>query len=442
MGAVLWQQETDANPMVGALFIAFFVGVFGFIVAHRLTTSLLRTRDLAGTTPVGRQQRTLALCLACLVPATVGVVVAVFMLVTAAIWTPVGDPVSAHVAWFRDDPALDVLATLVAAGPVAALGGPLLGVAVARWAPFRGSALIGVVTLVFLTAMPSEASMPWRIVSVWPILVDEHINEGGGPVVRSNFVAGVEPIWVLCYLICLCGLAVVAALLRDPDHRRPLLGAGAALDPRRGRVLPARTVMRTSAPREVVGAAAAAVVIVVVASVAQPDEGVPRLVVLICELLLAGGAAYLLDDAAVALTTVTPVGVWRRRRPRLVSGSALLATTWVLALAVLWSQDSRPPLGVVTWELSAMCLVALAAAAVLAARGESEPGGLVAPAVGLLGIGALIADQFVEAALFVPWDGSGGLEVHLAWVVLGGTAVLVIAVASRDPAQPGRLRRA
>ena len=79
------------------------------------------------------------------------------MLVTAAIWTPVGDPASAHVAWFRDDPAIDVLATLVAMGPVAALGGPLLGVAVARWAPFRGSALIGVVTLVFLTALPSES---------------------------------------------------------------------------------------------------------------------------------------------------------------------------------------------------------------------------------------------------------------------------------------------
>ena len=40
---------------------------------------------------------------------------------------------------------------------------------------------------------------------------------------------GVEPIWVLLYLLCLCGLAVVAALLRDPGHRRPLLGAGAAL---------------------------------------------------------------------------------------------------------------------------------------------------------------------------------------------------------------------
>ena len=206
MVAVLWQQELDANPMTGTLFIAFLIGVFGFIVAHRLTTSLLRTRDLAGTTPVGRQQRTLALCLACLVPATAGVVVAVFMLVTAAIWPPVGDPVTAHVAWFRDDPTIDVLATLIAMGPVAALGGPLLGVAVARWAPFRGSALIGVVTLVFLTAMPSEASLPWRLLSPWPLLVDEHVNDGGGPIVRSNFMPGVEPIWVLSTCCACAGL--------------------------------------------------------------------------------------------------------------------------------------------------------------------------------------------------------------------------------------------
>ena len=229
MAGSLVQQDVGANPMFGTLFIAFLIGVFGFIVAHRLTTSMLRTRDLTTTTPVSRQQRTLALCLACWVPAAAGVVVAVFMVVTAAIWEPVGDPVTAHVAWFRDDPAVDVLATLVAMGPVAALGGPLLGVAVARWAPFRGSALIGVVTLVFLTAMPSEAEAHWRALSAWPLLVDEYINDGGGPVVRSSFVPGVEPIWEMFFLVCLCGLAAVAALLRDPGHRRELLGAGAAL---------------------------------------------------------------------------------------------------------------------------------------------------------------------------------------------------------------------
>ena len=65
--------------------------------------------------------------------------------------------------------------------------------------------------------------------------------------------------------------------------------------------------MNAGTPRELVAAAAAAIVLVVVASVAQPDGGVSALVVLICELLLAGGAANLLDDPAVALTSVTPV---------------------------------------------------------------------------------------------------------------------------------------
>lgn len=226
---VIQRNGGGANPMVATLFIAFLLGVFGFVVAHRLTTSLLRSRELVGTVPVGRQMRTASLCLACLVPAAAAAVVVVFMIVIAAIWTPVGDPVSAHVAWFRDDSALDVLATLIAMGPVAALGGPLLGVAVARWAPFRGSALIAVVTLVFVTALPSEATSPWRLMSAWPILVDEHVNNGNGPVVRSNFVPDVEPVWALFYLLCLCGLAAVAALLRDAGHRRPLLGAGVAL---------------------------------------------------------------------------------------------------------------------------------------------------------------------------------------------------------------------
>lgn len=184
----------------------------------------------------------------------------------------------------------------------------------------------------------------------------------------------------------------------------------------------------------------AAVVLVVLAAVLQPDAGVSDFVVRIAELLLAGGAAYLLDDAAVVLTTVTPVGLWRRRLPRLLSGVAVLSVAWALILTVLWRQDPALPLGLVTGELAVLCLVALGAAAVLAARGEAEPGALVAPAIGLLGIGAFIADLVVETAIFVPWDGSGGDGVRLAWATVGGLACLVIAVASRDPARPGPLR--
>jgi hypothetical protein len=197
--------------------------------------------------------------------------------------------------------------------------------------------------------------------------------------------------------------------------------------------------MSARPPRALSSAAVAAVALLLVAAVVQPDAGVSDSVVRISELLLAGGAAYLLDDAAVALTTVTPVGLWRRRLPRLLSGVAVLAVAWTLILGMLWREDSLPP-GPVTVELAVLCLVALAAAAVLAARGEAEPGALVAPVIGLVGIGALIADLVVEAAIFVPWDGSGGDGVRLAWACLGGVAVLVIVVASRDPGRSAPLR--
>ena len=197
--------------------------------------------------------------------------------------------------------------------------------------------------------------------------------------------------------------------------------------------------MSTRPPRALSGAALAAIALVFLAAVVQPDAGVSDLVVRFSELLLAGGAAYLLDDAAVVLTTVTPVGLWRRRLARLLSGVAVLAVAWTVILTVLWRQDSLPPWPV-TVELAVLCLVAMAAAAVLAARGEAEPGGLVAPVVGLLGIGALIADLVVEAAIFVPWDGSGGDGVRVVWACVGGLAALVIVAASRDPGRSAPLR--
>jgi hypothetical protein len=222
------KQGQNGSPMNGLLLIAFLLGVFGFVVAHRLTTSLRRTGDLVSTAPVDSQKRTLCLLLACLVPVVAGSVFVVSMVITGAIWPPVGMPADAPVAWFGDEPDLAVVATLVALGPVAALGGPLLGVAVARWAPFRGSALVGVVTLVFVVALPSDAPHPWIVLSPWPILYGEHAN-AQDQLTDSFLIPHVAQGWVIVYLLCLCGLAAVAALLRDPPHRRALLWTGGAL---------------------------------------------------------------------------------------------------------------------------------------------------------------------------------------------------------------------
>ncbi len=145
--------------MIATMTTAFLLGVFGFVVAHRLTTSLLRTRELADTVPVGRQQRTLALCLACLVPFAVGMFCAAFMIVTAMIWPPDGEPVE-RCRWPGSATTRPAMSSRSCWpwDPWPRSGGPLLGVAVARWAPFRGSALLGVVVLVVATAIPASDS--------------------------------------------------------------------------------------------------------------------------------------------------------------------------------------------------------------------------------------------------------------------------------------------
>ena len=81
------QKVVDVG-VEGTVLPAFFVGVFGFVVAHRLTTSLRRSGDLADTAPVSAQRRTLALCLACLVPMTLGILVVLSSVLFGAIWPP------------------------------------------------------------------------------------------------------------------------------------------------------------------------------------------------------------------------------------------------------------------------------------------------------------------------------------------------------------------
>jgi hypothetical protein len=208
----------------GLVFPAFFLGVFGFVVAHRLTTSLRRSPDLADTSPTDPQRRTIALCLACLVPMAAGVVTITALVVICAVWPPESIPPGQRVAWFGHEPTIDMLAVLVAAGPLAALGGSLLGVAVARWAPFRGSTLLGVVVLVVVGSLGDALPTPWFTISPYFNFMDGEYSNGQ---YHSTWLrAGVEPLWSCGYYAALCGLVVVIALLRDDTNRRRLLVAG------------------------------------------------------------------------------------------------------------------------------------------------------------------------------------------------------------------------
>ena len=119
----------------------------------------------------------------------------------------------------------------------------------------------------------------------------------------------------------------------------------------------------------------------------------------------------------------------------MLAGAGLLTATWLGILLVLRWQDALPPVLLATAEVVVLCLGSLAAAAVLVRRGDPEPGGQVAPVIGLLGIGALMADSLLGVALFLPWEaGEPALGIGLAWATGAVLAVAVIIDASRDPA--------
>ena len=209
----------------GSVFPAFFIGVFGFVVAHRLSTALGRTGGLADTAPVGAQSRTAALCIACLVPMTFAIVAVMTWVIFGAVWPPTMP--EGHVAWFGYESNLDVWGVLVGDVVLASLGGPLLGVAVARWAPFRGSAVLGMTLLVAAVMMSQAVPSPWYAVSPWTIFNDEHVV--GGQYQSSWIPSAVAPAWWCGYAASLCAMAALAALLRADAHRRQLLLAGAII---------------------------------------------------------------------------------------------------------------------------------------------------------------------------------------------------------------------
>jgi hypothetical protein len=220
-------RDRTAEPLGSAISPAFFLGVFGLIVAHRLTTSLRPSRELVDSLPSSRRRRTAALCLACIVPFLAGIASSVLIIVLVEAYPPEQPDPSLTMAWFGDYPSIDVVAAVLAVAGISALGGPLLGILIAKWAPFRGSALLAVVGIFFLCEAATHWPVPWSVALPWSVLYDEHVTDG--IVISSSLWPGVSEVWYAVYALLMCGLAAVAAMLRDPGDRRALLWTGAAL---------------------------------------------------------------------------------------------------------------------------------------------------------------------------------------------------------------------
>jgi len=198
----------DTSNLDYPLQAAFLLGLGSLVAMNRITSSVGRSgEEVLGASPTSEPRRTLALCLACLVPTSLALLGAIYV----------------YVFWMTDPPVHTEnwgefsnaeLAAIMACGVLAALGGSLLGVLTARWWRWPTA---GAVTAVLLIL--------WTFVG---LINDTHrlltINHLAAPftLVSSNgndwsWHLGGSWLWRVPYLAGLCGLAVIGACAHGSD---------------------------------------------------------------------------------------------------------------------------------------------------------------------------------------------------------------------------------
>jgi len=209
-----------------AIVPAFFIGLFGMVAMFRLTRSMEKLEETLGTTPAGMQDRVRALCLATWLPGALGVAAFVTILLhnTSAPDWAIG-------YWSSFDRATIFFGSVV----VACVGGPLLGIAAARWLRFPGAVVVPVVVILFwvLTGeglSDSGGPQAWwselvRLAAPWAQFTSISANEK----LLGSWTG--NPAWWVLWLLVLCALAVLAALMKgaEPDDRKRLFRTGAGL---------------------------------------------------------------------------------------------------------------------------------------------------------------------------------------------------------------------
>jgi hypothetical protein len=203
---------------------AFFIGVVGIIVAGRLASATRRSEPVIGAAPVSASTRTAALCLACLVPAAAGVFVVTLHRIFVAT-----DPYPNFV--YGTHGVFDRYLITMVVPVIACAGAPLLGIAVARWLRFPGASLLAAVVVLIWSTFSSyntvqsfaPRSMFARILHMAsPYSAFGAGNgKGNGPTTTVTTFTG-SASWFAIWTLCLCGLAITAALWRSggPSRRR------------------------------------------------------------------------------------------------------------------------------------------------------------------------------------------------------------------------------
>lgn len=189
--------------------LSFYPGIFLIVAANLVATRDRRagSTEMLAPLPSRAEERTLALMLASLAPALVG------LLLNTVV----------H-AYFLYDDRYHVVPGIwhIVQAPVTLVGAVLLGVMFAVWAPYRAAAVIGMVAIVLVNAwlngrpdgMLFGPMMGWAIWGVYP-------DVWGGLFEGS-------PFWHVAYLVGLAGMAGAAAWVRVADRRTAPVAAGLA----------------------------------------------------------------------------------------------------------------------------------------------------------------------------------------------------------------------
>lgn len=216
-------EPVSGDVLSWPVIAAFFIGLGSLIAVARLTRSTEGSDEAVSTAPGTEARRTTALALACLVPFATGAVWTALMLVVVAM-----NPVAPQEWWFGTTSDLQVWSVLVALGPVACLGGGLLGLLTGRWLRFPGAAavvvLVTVIGCMLGQAFTETAHPTLRLVTPWATFQSGTNDDGTAILYAGNAV------FYLLYLLCLCAAAYLTAVWHDRTAREPrTLGALAAV---------------------------------------------------------------------------------------------------------------------------------------------------------------------------------------------------------------------
>lgn len=212
-------EGSSGSYMIGP---AALLGVLGIVVMFGLTRRSDRAAEAAGTVAVPERTRTLALASAIIVPFAIAMVSYVVAVVTWYVHPPADYVVPPGI------PNAFVHAEQFGGGVMCAVGGPLLGLILARYYPRRGVAAVASVVVVLATILLQGGGVvggeqPYRVVWVWTYFLTQREV---GDEWHMGTLAGNPFIWVL-YLVVLCALGVVVAAYHDRDSDRSTLRSAA-----------------------------------------------------------------------------------------------------------------------------------------------------------------------------------------------------------------------